>query len=319
MNQQVNIDIIQSDVIEGFLAKPKFISSKYFYDSEGSKIFQDIMRMPQYYLTDCELNIFENQKQKILSSFVHWSNCFEMVELGAGDGLKTKILIDYFLRENINFKYIPIDISEGAVTNLKCDLRKNFPSLVLEEKVGDYFEMLQKLLSCDTPKIILFLGSNIGNFHRQESIDFLRNLRQNMNSYDLLFIGFDLKKDPEIIKAAYDDIHGHTERFNLNLLKRFNREYGANFKIEHFRHAPNYDPLTGAARSYLVSTEEQKVYFEAFDEEIHFNKWEAIYTEISQKFDYDLISYLAKESGFKVIQNFTDSQEYFVNSLWQTI
>lgn len=311
---------IALEVLEGLKSSPKQISSKYFYDAEGSRIFQRIMRMPDYYLTDCETEIFDSHKRAIGSQFCNGRCTIDLVELGAGDGSKTKILIEDLLAEEINFRYIPVDISENAVVQLAGAMKQQFPTLNLEPRIGDYFHMIENL-SKEYPsrKVLLFLGSNLGNYNQMQSISFLSGLNRVMSEDDLFFIGLDLKKDPDVIRKAYNDLQGHTRDFNLNLLTRFNKELGADFKLEGFKHLPQYDPQTGTASSFLVSTMDQEVTFSETDEVIHFRKGESIQTEISQKYDLEMIEKLAAESGFEVIRNFFDSRRYFVNSLWKKL
>ncbi len=309
---------IAEDTFKGFSASPKFHYSKYFYDDRGSKIFQDIMNMPEYYLTNCEEEIFMDQKQDIFQSFNPGNERFDVIELGAGDGMKTKILLKYFKNKNANFTFMPIDISEEAVNILVNDLSKNFPQINVDPKIGDYFQMMEEINSYDSaPKIILFLGSNIGNYNESESIDFFSHLRRVMNQGDKLFIGFDLKKDPKIILDAYDDPHGHTAAFNLNLLQRLNDELGANFNLEQFKHQEVYDPQTGTAKSFLISLVKQSAYIQGLEKSFEFDQWETIYTEMSQKYDLKMIVSFADRCGFEIVRNFTDSRQYFMNSLWK--
>jgi dimethylhistidine N-methyltransferase len=318
MQDQLILTNYARDTIEGLSAPQKYLSSKYFYDDKGSEIFQKIMRMPEYYLTDCELEIFNTYKQEILDCFIENESSFEFVELGAGDGLKTKILLKYFLHKNIEFEYAPIDISEAVVVNLIDDLKTDLPQLKTKPLIGDYFELLEQLNKTDsTRKILLFLGSNIGNFEEKDAISFFKELNKVMQHQDLLFIGFDLKKDPNIILNAYDDPHGLTAEFNLNLLDRMNKELGANFYLKHFKHEEVYDENTGAARSYIVSLKNQEVIFNDIESCFSFQKNEKIYVEISQKFDEKMIQNIAQKSGFKIAANFTDSKSYFLDSLWE--
>jgi L-histidine N-alpha-methyltransferase len=318
MQRTIELTHTALEVIKGLKSSPKQISSKFFYDSEGSRIFQQIMRMPEYYLTECEAEIFESRKREIGTLFCKDCCTVDIVELGAGDGAKTKILIEDLLSEKVNFRYIPVDISEDAVVQLAGAMKQQFPDLILEPRIGDYFHMLENL-SKEYPnrKVLLFLGSNLGNFNYQQSISFLSGLNQVMSEDDLFFIGLDLKKDPEVIRKAYDDSKGHTRDFNLNLLARFNKELGANFDLQGFIHSPLYDPQSGTARSFLVSTRDQEVRFELTDESISFKQWETIQTEISQKYDLGMIDTMAEASGFQVVENFFDRRFYFVNSLWR--
>jgi len=318
MQKTIEESPIALEVIEGLKSSPKQISSKYFYDSEGSRIFQQIMRMPEYYLTDCEAEIFETNKRDIGSFLCKDCCAVDLVELGAGDGAKTRILIEDLLSEKINFRYIPVDISEDAVVQLAGSMKQQFPALNLDPRIGDYFHMIEDL-SREYPnrKVLMFLGSNLGNFDYQQSISFLSGLNQVMSEDDLLFIGLDLKKDQEVIRKAYNDPHGYTREFNLNLLLRFNRELGANFDTDGFKHRPVYDPQSGTASSFLVSARDQEITFAEIDESIHFKQGEQILTEISQKYDLDMIEGLAEASGYEISKNFFDKRRYFVNSLWK--
>lgn len=306
------------DVLAGFSSTPKFLSSKYFYDDEGSRLFQEIMQLPEYYLTRAEYEIFRTHAGEIFEAFANGDPKFDVIELGAGDGTKTAVLIDHFLSQNVDFSYSPIDISSEALDILSAKFRKKFPRLLMNPKTGDYFHILETLKTESLQrKILLFLGSNIGNFSPENALKFFRHLRGVMNEDDLLFIGFDLQKDPHVILHAYDDAQGVTAEFNLNLLKRINRELGANFDLEKFSHYAVYRPTECAARSFLISREEQTVFIEALDQSFQFKAWEPIFMEISQKYNLDMIENLARMSGFDVKQNFFDSRKYFVDSLWK--
>jgi uncharacterized SAM-dependent methyltransferase len=163
----------------------------------------------------------------------------------------------------------------------------------------------------------LFLGSNVGNFSREQAVAFFRNLRGVMNERDLLFVGFDLQKDPRVILNAYDDAQGITAQFNLNLLARINRELDADFRLQKFSHYAVYRPTECAARSFLVSRERQTVHIKTLDKSFDFKAWEPIFMEISQKYNLEMIEDLAHASGFQTAKNFFDSQNYFADSLWK--
>lgn len=310
-------DILKKDIDRGLSANPKYIPSKYFYDDEGSRIFQKIMRMPEYYLTNCEYEIFDKKKDNILSSIRIDGEAIDLIELGAGDGMKTSLLIGHFIKSGVNFNYIPVDISEEAISQLVGKMELNFPGIKLSEQIGDYFEIMGQLEACkNCKKVALFLGSNIGNFSEEESLSFFRQLNAVLDRGDMVLTGFDLVKDPGLIRKAYDDSNGHTRRFNMNLLKRLNRELGGNFKVENFLHCPVYDPQEKTAKSYLTSTKEQEVYFSEMNRSYKFDKWESIFTEMSRKFTRNDIQKIAEITGYRVENNFYDSKGYFVNSLW---
>jgi dimethylhistidine N-methyltransferase len=308
------------DVDLGLSSSPKFISSKYFYDDEGSRLFQEIMKLPEYYLTRSELEIFTGQTEEIFDSFEADSEEFDLIELGAGDGLKTSLLVKYFLSRNANLRYVPIDISSEALNFLTEKFNREFPSLKMKTEQGDYFKTLETFSQkSNKKKIILFLGSNIGNFSEAQALTFFEELREVMNPNDLLFIGFDLHKNPKTIVNAYDDSQGVTSKFNLNLLKRINRELGADFDIEEFSHYASYHPIERAARSFLISRKVQVVTIKALGKSIEFKKWEPIFMEVSQKYGIEMIGKLAKNSGFKVVKNFYDENKFYTNSLWKPV
>lgn len=206
MQKTIELTTEALEMMEGLKTRDKKIFSKFFYDSEGSRIFQQITRIPEYYLTRCEAEIIETHKQRICQMFCNQCSSFDLVELGAGDGQKTRILIEDLQSENINFRYIPVDISSEVVDQLVGTMQSRFSNLDIVPHVGDYLHMLEDL-SRDYPnrKVVMFLGSNLGNFNYRQSITFLGKLNKAMGSYDLLFIGLDLKKDPEVIRKAYND------------------------------------------------------------------------------------------------------------------
>jgi len=320
MEQQLLLSQLATDTLKGLSSAPKYLLSKYFYDDEGSRIFQDIMNMPEYYLTDCEHEIFSSQKEEITKAICSGNKLFNLVELGSGDGLKTKILLKYLVEKAINFQYTPVDISAQANHELVQSLKNELPALKVEAKTGDYFRKLKNLNGhASIPKIILFLGSNIGNFSDNETNEFLNQLSAYSNLGDKVSIGFDLKKSPRVIMDAYNDPHGHTRRFNLNHLVRINRELDADFDIQKFEQQTTYNPQTGEVKSFLISITEQTVQIGTLEKTFRFTKWEAVFMERSRKYDIQTIEKLALNHGFKVVRNFTDSRNYFVDSLWEKI
>lgn len=306
------------DVIKGLSAEDKHISSKYFYDKNGDKIFQQIMHMDEYYLTNAELEIFNTHKNQIASIFSPDNAPFNLIEFGAGDGLKTKVLLDELLNNEVPFDYVPIDISQNALDLLKDSLQKEMPELSFKGVQGDYFEVLNRLKESNGKRnVVLFLGSNIGNFTNDEAHAFLSDISSKLNPADLLLIGVDLKKDPRKILLAYNDPNGITAEFNYNLLRRINRELGGNFDVDAFEHHPTYDPVTGECKSALLSKIEQTVVIE--DSTFHFAQWEPIHTEISRKYSVKQLHKLANSSGFTVVKDLFDANHYFVDSIWEIV
>lgn len=311
-----HISSFASDVLAGLQQRPRRLSSKYFYDEKGDALFQQIMHMPEYYLTDSEREIFAKQSDDIRLALS--GQAFELVELGAGDGSKTKLLLANFLAVGIDFHYRPIDISQNVLDQLHANLKEELPGLNISLEQGDYLLALDRIFtSSEVPKVIFFLGANIGNFNRGEATAFIRQLAERMRPKDRLFIGFDLKKDPQLILDAYNDAAGVTAAFNLNLLHRINRELGANFAVDHWRHWETYDPISGAAKSHLVSTQDQEVFIQELNQSFYFPAWDVIHTEVSWKYSLADIESLASASGFEIEANFMDERSYFVDSLWR--
>ena len=306
------------DVLRGLSSTPKSLSSRYFYDDEGSRLFMEIMKLPEYYLTRAELKIFTEQKDEIYDAFTDNAAGIDLIELGAGDGTKTAVLIGHFLEKGLDFTYAPIDISQEANDALEANFRDKFPMLRISPYTGDYFKVLGSLKNgSGRRKIILFLGSNIGNFLRDQAVSFFRQIRTVMNPNDRIFIGFDMQKDPRTIVAAYDDKQGVTAAFNLNLLRRINRELGADFELEKFSHYAQYRPMECAARSFLISREKQAVSIKALNRSFEFQQWEPIFMEISQKYTDDMIEELAGNSGFEIEKEFFDEENFYTDALWR--
>jgi len=304
-----------SDVLVGLSRSHKELPSRYFYDEKGSRLFQMITELPEYYLTKCENEILNTQKNKI-SSLME-GQIFNLVELGAGDGRKTSILISHFLKKKLKFKYIPIDISESAMKSLIHFMNKKFPNLTTEGIVAEYFDGVKWLNQLNSNRnIVLFLGSNLGNFNRINSNVFLHNLWNSLNSGDYVIIGFDLKKKIDIMLKAYNDSKGITSEFNLNLLHRINQELGGNFDLENFRHYASYDVFTGAMESYLVSLRQQTVFIKEIGQTFSFEPWEPIHTEYSYKYLESDVEKLAADTGFIIQEQLFDSKKYFLDSIW---
>ena len=313
-------DIFAEDILKGLSSNPKYLSSKYFYDDEGSRLFQEIMKVPEYYLTRSEYEIFSRQTKDIFLAFKAASGAFDLIELGAGDGSKTSLLVDYFLDQKADFRYVPVDISSEALNVLTDKFKKQFPALNMQPEQGDYFQILETFKEkFDNKKIILFLGSNIGNFSETQALTFFKQLRGLVKHGDFLFIGFDLHKNPKTILRAYADSLGITGKFNLNLLKRINRELGGNFNIEEFKHYASYHPTERAARSFLISQINQTVRVESLGREFQFEQWEPIFMEVSQKYNLEMINNIARQSGFEIVKNLFDENRFYTNSLWKPV
>ncbi|MFV1921141.1 MAG: L-histidine N(alpha)-methyltransferase [Methylotenera sp.] len=304
-----------ADVIKGLSTEQKAISAKYFYDDIGSELFQKISQHPDYYPTKTEFSILDNISN-ILPKHVSESE-IDIIELGAGDGHKSELIINGFIKADCKVNFYPIDISEKAMQLLDENLTAS-KNLHIHGVVADYYHGLHYIRDLsNNKKLVLFLGSNIGNFNKTQTDQFLTMLSNTLDKHDYVMMGFDLKKDPAILNQAYNDSDGLTKAFNLNLLTRINREFGANFDIDQFKHYGFYNPYRGTMESYLISLVAQTIHIEAANQMFHFKQFEPIHLEYSHKFTSSGIEKLAKKNGFETIALFTDEKNYFIDALWQ--
>lgn len=305
-----------TDILVGLSLSPKRLACKYIYDKRGSQLFQKIMELPEYYLTQCEIEILEKCKEKIFA--LTGRRSLRMVELGIGDGKKTKILLKEMMNQKIDFTFNPIDISHSAVKELITGLQNDMPEIYIEGLVTEYFKGLKWLSSMDQRiNVVLFLGSNIGNFEPHEADIFLSNLWNACNDGDFILIGLDLKKDTNVLIKAYNDSKGVTAQFILNILNRINQELGGHFILDQFKYYSTYHVVEGAIKTYLISLQDQTVCIDELNREFSFLRWEPIHVESSYKYYKNKIRKLARQNGFVVVENFFDAREYFVDSLWR--
>ena len=303
------------ETLVGLSSRPKSLPSRYFYDDRGSELFRDIMQLDEYYLTSCEHQILGRHAGDMLADL---SGPIDIVDLGAGDGAKTRLILRRALARHEDVTYFPVDISQGAMASLVDALRDELPRLGVHGLVGEYTGALRWLSERrrDRPKLVLFLGSNIGNFNRAQARGFLSRIWTHLEPRDRLVVGFDLKKDIERLLLAYNDPGGVTAAFNLNLLTRLNRELGADFDLSRFRHYGTYDVMSGAMESYLVSLENQSVFVGHLQRAFEFKAWEPIHTEYSYKYLRSDVDALAIDSGFQVRHRFGDVHGWFIDDVW---
>lgn len=308
---------LANDILVGLSERPKRIPSRYFYDDEGSRLFQRIMALDEYYLTEVEREILERDKARIVGAV--GARPVDVVDLGAGDGAKTMILLGELVRRGIDFRYVPIDVSEGAMREVVANVRARFGAIEVAGIIASYVDGLEWLAASRSGRatFVLFLGSNIGNFDRAHARAFLQCLWSALRVGDHLLVGFDLKKDIDVLLAAYNDPDGVTAAFNLNLLTRINRELGGTFDIEKFRHFGTYDVFSGAMKSYLVSLEPQSIWIGALRHAFYFDAWEPVHTEYSYKYLPRDIASLARDTGFSIDLELSDARGYFLDSLWR--
>ncbi len=305
-------------VLEGLVNRPKSLPSRLFYDDKGSQLFQRIMELEEYYPTRCETEIFKNHGSGIAKQIA--GEDLNLVELGCGDGVKTILLLNNLLEESKKINYVPLDISKGAIESLYENLENEYGDLPFSVSglVAEYFQGLSWLTeNAKGRNLVLFLGSNIGNFNKPTAMRFLRQLWYSLNPGDYVLIGFDLKKDLDVLYNAYNDSKGVTKEFNFNVLDRINSLLGANFDRRNFQHQGLYNVQTGAMESYLISQCKHEVLIDSVGKSFKFQPWEAIHMEYSYKYlDLD-VSNLAKDAGYEIKGNFYDNNKFFMDSLWE--
>ncbi len=312
--QQSPKEVFALDVLMGLSSKPKMIPPKYFYDDEGSRIFQKIMALKEYYPTKCESEIFENHAADIARLLPR--ERINIIELGAGDGTKTKVLLSEILKSGLPVHYYPLDISESVLEVLCSHMAKELPELEMTALACDYFAGINWIRNhVEGRSLVLFLGSSIGNFNLPQARVFLRTLWNATGEGDLFLCGFDLKKDMDVLLSAYNDPAGVTKKFNLNLLTRLNRELEADFDIAAFDHFGTYNVTLGAMESYLISRKRQTVHIKELNKAFRFKAFEPIHTEFSFKYLPEEIEDLAVETGYTTAASFFDSRRYFCDTL----
>jgi len=283
------------DVRAGLTATPKYLSCCYFYDREGSLLFEEICKLPEYYLTRAEAEILEAHADEIAARLPAG---LRVVELGSGYSVKTRLLLAAILRRQPRLRYVPVDICSVALQEAAVALRSEIPNLEITALAAEYHDALGYLKNLPPqPQLVLWLGSNVGNFHRHEAAAFLEQVRVPLTSLDRLLVGIDVRKDRATLEPAYDDARGVTAEFNLNLLARINRELEADFDLDGFRHRAVYDDDAGRMEMYLVSTRPQRVRLAGLGLDVDFAAGEAIHTENSYKYSQAEIAALAEAAG----------------------
>lgn len=293
------------DVLAGLAGAQKSIPPKYFYDEDGCRLFEAICELPEYYLTRTELDILQSRAAEI-AQFA--GPDAELIEFGSGAQEKTRVLIEA-LRPSL---YVPVDIAGDTLRAASGELANGYPWLNIMGICADYTRPLALPEFAGVPirrKVVFFPGSTIGNFTPAEALAFLKQARRAAGTGGILVIGVDLKKDKKILDAAYDDSRGVTARFNLNLLKRINRELGADFQLDRFRHKAFYDPVMGRIEMHLESLDSQRVHVAGsrFD----FGAGESIHTEISCKYSMEEFRDIGRKAGFSPERFWTDSAQLF--------
>jgi L-histidine Nalpha-methyltransferase len=311
-------DSLAEDVRRGLTAGRKRLSPKYFYDALGSQLFEAICLLPEYYLTRAENEIFSRRAREIVEAATVGGARVTLFELGSGSATKTRLIVEALLARQESLLYVPVDISASALEHGARALLQEHPRLRVEAYATDYHTALARLpehFEGDARALVLFLGSNVGNFEPEGARGLLHALRRVLRAGDSLLLGADLKKEPSALEDAYDDPLGVTAAFNLNLLARINRELGADFDPRAFRHVGRYDEREGRVEMYVESRRAQTVRVAALDLEVSFGEGERVHTEYSYKYDLAEIGDLAARTGFALARTWLDEAGRFSSNL----
>lgn len=305
----------RDDVLSGLARPDRALPSVWFYDAWGSRLFQRIMQLPGYYPTRVETEILACHAADLLAPLAGGPSA--LVDLGAGDGAKTRLVLEAALDRAPRVTYAPVDVSTTALAAAVARMRAAWPGLAVRPVHGDYVAGLAEAAraSAPAPLLALLLGSNVGNLEWAEAVGLLRALRRGLRPGDHLLVGFDLLKDEAVLRGAYDDPEGVTAAFNLNLLARINRELGGDFDLGAFEHRATFDPARPAMESWLVSRRAQAV--TVAGRRFELREGEAIHTEISWKYTEGQVTALARETGFEEVARFRDARGWFVDALWR--
>lgn len=303
---QVGISPLAADVLTGLTREPKSLPFYLFYDAAGSALFEAITALPEYYLTRTELAILRAHPEEMAQTV---GEVRTVLELGAGTAAKTTVLLRALARQAEPLLYIPIDISATALQHAARRLRTLLPAVTVRPSVRDYLE--QDLPRADAPRLVLYLGSSIGNFEPPQATRLLRRIARQLGPGGALLLGTDLRKSPSILLPAYDDAQQVTARFNLNLLARLNRELGADFDVDAFRHVAVWNDRESRIEMHLESRREQRVWLPQLDLTAHFRSGERIHTENSYKYTPEAVRNLLAAAGLSLVRTWTDPQGWF--------
>ena len=305
---------ILEEVREGLSRPQKELSPKFFYDERGSQLFEEITRLPEYYLTRAEREILVAHAGDIATD----TRAATLVELGAGSAAKTRILIDAMRARRREVMYVPIDVSGEFLDATADALRDEYPTLRVEPVIADITGPIELPARLPEPLLFALLGSTIGNFEPSDAAALLRGVRAAMRHDDHFLLGADLRKDPRVLVAAYDDAQGVTAEFNRNVLRVLNAELGADFVPERFAHRAVYDASEHRIEMYLDSIGPQDVHIPEMPT-VTFRDGESIRTEISCKYDRASVDAMCDAAGLRVAQWLTDANRRFALALLQPV
>ncbi len=300
------------EVEEGLSRSPKTLPSKLFYDQRGSELFEEITRLPEYYLTRTELEILRARDNDIANAVGPNTT---VVELGAGTATKTSTLLRALARKQIRTSYFPVDISPSALDEAQAQIKAECPSVFVRPVVADFSEGFGFFRDIPGRKLVLYLGSSIGNFDPPAAVSMLTAVRKELKPRDSLLLGTDLVKGREVLVPAYDDAQGVTAEFNLNILARLNRELGSDFNLNAFRHIARWNPVCSRMEMHLQSDRKQSVSLGLLGSVANFAAGERIHTENSYKYTLEMVNTMLSSAGFCLEQSWFDNRQWFALNL----
>ena len=308
------------EVRRGLLSRPRSLAPWMFYDAHGSRLFERITALPEYYPTRTERNIFANFAEAIITAArAERPESLRLVELGAGSASKTGILLDALVRMQGEAHYMPVDISSDAL-DMACEsIASSLPEVRVEPLVANYVTSPPELETLNGITLAMYIGSSIGNFSPEEARRILRNLGSQLQPGDALLLGTDMVKDESTLVAAYNDRDGVTSAFNLNILRRLNRELGADFNLDNFRHRAIWNRVESRIEMHLESTRDHRVCIAAAQLYLHFANGETIHTENSYKFTRQAIRILLEDAGFDVERTWMDDRGWYAVTLARVV
>jgi len=306
--EPVPVPAYAEEVVEGLSSPIKTLPCKLFYDENGSVLFEEITRLPEYYPTRTELEILRANSREIA---VAAGSPISIVELGAGTATKTEMLLRAIARRQIRVKFYPVDISPSALADAKKRLREELPGALVYPVIADFSDGFHFLKEIPGRKLVLYLGSSIGNFDWNPAIAFLQKVREQLSTGDALLLGTDMVKSPEILVPAYDDAQGVTAQFNKNMLRRINREFGANFDLDSFHHVAEWNPAQSRMEIFLESMKAQMAKLSVTGTVVRFRKGERIHTENSNKYTLEMVERMLCVSGLRLENSWFDRRKWF--------
>jgi L-histidine N-alpha-methyltransferase len=303
---------VAHDVVRGLTASRKTLPSYLFYDTAGSRLYEEITKLPEYYLTRAERSIFQEHSDAIVA----WASSMAdaplgVIELGAGSASKTEVLLRAVLRRQAACTYVPIDVSRSALEGAERRLRVELPRVKVRSLVMSHEQALRVLPGTPAPQVVLFIGSSVGNFDDTTASALLGGLRAALGPDASLLLGTDLRKSPDVLVPAYDDAAGVTAAFNKNILTRINRELGGHFHLDRFRHVARWNDAASRIEMHLQSLTSQDIAIDDLGLRVHFDVGETIHTESSNKYDIPRVTRLLADGGFALDETLYDGERRF--------